>query len=134
MPGLVHAKPVDEGKKLFSVDIPDAWKLDAKANAWSNANNSGALLLRSADVKMSLDDWAKLSLARTPKETVVSKESLGGVPAKRLDFVAPGGYKTSIWIAKKASKGAILTLVANPACPDKIPDVKKKLISSFKWK
>ncbi|MBT9582704.1 hypothetical protein IV102_05105 [bacterium] len=134
VPALVGAKVVNEGAMVFSVDIPDAWKLDAKANAWSNSNNSGALLLRSAPVKLSLEEWAKLSTAKTPKGTVVSKDKLGAVDAKRLEFVGAEGYKTTIWIAKKGPKGAIITLVHNSACPDKIPDIKKKLISSFKWK
>ena len=134
VPALVGAKVVDESAKVFSVNIPDGWVFDAKANAWHNSNNSGALILRSAPVKLTLEEWAKLSTSKTPKGTVVSKDKLGTVDAKRLEFVGAEGYKNTIWIAKKGPKGAIITLVHNSACPDKIPDIKKKMISSFKWK
>lgn len=144
-PALVGAKVVEDSAdpgqdpggrraKVFSVDIPDAWVFDAKGNAWHNSNNSGALILRSANVKQDLDDWTKRTTAKTPKGTVVSKDKLGSLDAKRFEFVGAEGYKNTIWIAKKGPKGAVITLVHNSACPDKIPDIKKKLVSSFKWK
>ena len=133
IPGLVGAKVVDEGNQVFSVDIPEAWTFKPKEKAWSNANNTGALVLSSVDVKISLDQWAKNAATQNPN-TVVSKDKLGGQPASRLEFVAQGGYKTYLWISKKGNKGAIVTLVHNKACPDDIPAIKKKLLSSFQWK
>ena len=133
VPGLVSAKVVDETKKVFSVDVPDSWTFNAKEGAWSNKDNTGALVLSSVEVPITLDLWAANAAKQNPK-TTISKDTLGGIAAKRLEFTTADGYKTYLWIAKKGKQGAIVTLVHNDKCPDNIPNIKKALLSTYKWK
>lgn len=130
-PLLSQAKVVSEAKKAFSVDVPDAWTPDEKKEAWGNANDTGAILLGSLNLSISLDEWVNRN-AQQHLKTKVSDDTLGGMAAKRLDFEARG-FKTHLWLAKKGNVGIMVTLVHNDKCPDDIPALRKKLLSSFKW-
>jgi hypothetical protein len=132
VPGIVSAKNVKEAKNVFSVNIPDGWKFNSQEKAWSNANNTGALVLSSVPVGISLQQWANNAAKQNPS-TKIYDDKLAAVAAKRLEFTTPDGYKTYLWIAKKGGQGAILTLVHNNVCPDNIPTIKKDLMTSYKW-
>ena len=133
VPGLVFAKVVKEPKNLFSVDIPASWNFRPAEQAYANANNTGALVLSSvAEVPISLDQWAK-NAAGQNAGTKIFDDKLGAQAAKRLEFTTKDGYKTYLWIAKKGKKGAILTLVHNNNCKDNIPNIRKSLMSTYKW-
>ena len=138
--GMVNAKVASDGQKAFTLNAPDNWKYTTqvnprgiKENGWKNAKNSGALVLTSVHVgETSLDDWAKAAARQDPK-TIVSSETLGGAPAKRLDFTTSDGYITTIWLTTKSKKGAMISLVRTKDCPDDIPAISKAIVSSFHW-
>ena len=132
VPTWVGAKVVDEENKLFSVEAPDAWTYSSTDKAWSNQANNGALVLSSVEVKISLDEWAKNAAGQNAGATI-HEDSLGGIPARRLEFLTEG-YQTYLWIAIQGKQGAIVTLVHNQDCPDDIPAIKRNLMSSFQWK
>lgn len=134
--GLVSAKVIDAPSKVFSVDIPEHWVFDSETQngaAWRNANNTGALVLNSPSPIYSPDQLAQMVAKKNPK-AVISDDKLGGVAAKRVEYVYTGGYKVRVWFGKKGKKTASVTLVNNASCPDKIEPIQKKLLASFKWK
>lgn len=132
----IGAKEIQDAKKVFSLDIPDAWTVSKQRqqSIYSNSSNTAALCLTSLDVKYpTLDPWVAEEKKFHPKAKV-SEETLGGVAARRIEFNDAEGYKNTVWIAMKGKKGAIVTLVYNKNCPEDMPAVSKKLLSSFRWK
>lgn len=140
LPGLAGARRVEEANKTFSVEIPDNWIYTARDKAWQNKDNSAAMVLNSRPLKPGdkLEAWAADRAKRQGPMTTISKEKLGGQPARRLEFVIQGAdkssYKTFFWITFKGKTAGIMTLVYNKNCRDNIPAIKKKLVSSYKWK
>lgn len=139
--GLAHARPVTDSEKFFSVDVPDAWQHSANKDGrgvevvgWKNAKNTGGLILtRVAAKEKSLEDWAKAAARQNPKVTIAD-EKLDGQPAKRLEFKTSEGYHNVLWLTKKGQQGAMVTLVYTDECPDDVPSIQKKIVSSFRWK
>jgi hypothetical protein len=138
--GLVSAKLASDSQKAFRLNVPDAWKSitqvnsrGVRENGWKNATNSGALVVTAVTLgRTSLDDWAKAT-ARQDSKAVVSSHTLGGTPARRLDFTTGEGYVTTIWLTAKNKKGAMISLVHTKDCPDDMAAVRKGIVDSFQW-
>ena len=127
-------KVVDETTaKIFSVELPGSWTFHAKEGAWVNSNDLAAIVLTSAAVEMSLDEWAAKAAKRNIG-TTINSDTLGGITARRLEFTTPEGFRTYIWIAKRENTGAVVSLGSSSASAEDIPTIYQRLMSSFQWK
>lgn len=127
------AKVVDETGKVFSVEIPDSWTFEN--GTWGHPEGLATVILLSVVGDPDLDQWAA-RMAKKRKDATVSRDMLGGTPAKRIQFSdLDKGDTTYMWIGKKGKRCAILTLVVDDSQnPDELAAIRHDLVTSFQWR
>jgi hypothetical protein len=132
-PPFAAARPAVEEAGVFSVEIPDDWAYDEKNQVWGSPDRSCALALASVpDVKDNLQTWASKIVQKHP--SAASKDdTLGALPAARLEFVSGKGNQTFLWVSIRGKQGAVISLVHAPATKVDIAAVVSQVQSSYKW-